>query len=88
LTVIAMKLADRYGGMLDSPTPTSVLALLGITPVIIAYLAHVPDTKPLRLGAWLLGLTAYVWTVLTIEISPGRSAEPSAPPRVRCGKSR
>ena len=59
--------------MLVMPPPASILGLLAIAPVLIAYLAHVPDTKPLRLGVWLVGLTAYVWTVLGVDLKPGQS---------------
>jgi hypothetical protein len=57
--------------MLVAATPPSVLYVPGATPVLMACLAHVPDTKPLRVGVWTIGLTAFTWTVLGIDIDPG-----------------
>jgi hypothetical protein len=55
-------------------TPGSVLALLGLAPLMVAYLAHFPNTKTLRLGAWGLGVICWVWALVTINIDPSEFA--------------
>ena len=53
-------------------TPGPVLVLLGFVPLTISYLAHVSDTKTLRLGVWGLGVLCWMWALPTINIDPSK----------------
>lgn len=61
---------DSLSSVFYKPTPTAVLALVGLAPLYIAYLAHVPDTQAYRLGSWFVGVTCWMWCMVTIDIDP------------------
>ena len=77
-------MADTYSNLDDythpdskarTSTPGPVLVLLGFVPLTISYLAHVSDTKTLRLGVWGLGVLCWMWALPTIDIDPSELVE-------------
>jgi len=57
--------------LLDHPCPTPVVLLAFLCPVIIAYLVHLPGTRLLRIGTWMVGVWCWIWTILKFDLDPG-----------------
>lgn len=51
-----------------APCPRPVLAGIVIVPLLIAYLAHLPNTRLYRIALWPVGLLCLVWGVLRSDL--------------------
>jgi hypothetical protein len=71
-TIMLVTLQAKLQAALAEPCPISVLVLIPLSSFLIAYLAHLPNTRTLRIGLWPVGMLALIWALLTVQIDPGK----------------